>query len=77
MMSHATGQILKGEKIIGWFEYNGTADVVLPKVYNGNGGQPNVEESNEKLAGNCPIPRIRTTGPIPIWMLPRSKQSTA
>lgn len=33
-MSHAAGEVIQYGKIIGYFEYNGTADIILPKVYN-------------------------------------------
>jgi hypothetical protein len=35
-VSHATGQVIVDGKIARWFEYNGTADVVLPKLFKSN-----------------------------------------
>ncbi|MBY0545842.1 MAG: hypothetical protein K2W95_00990 [Candidatus Obscuribacterales bacterium] len=31
-MSHAYAEIIKDGKVIGWGEYNGTSDVMLPKI---------------------------------------------
>jgi hypothetical protein len=32
-MSHATGQVIKDDAIIAYYEYNGTVDVAQPKLY--------------------------------------------
>lgn len=31
-MSHASGQVIKNKKVVGYFEYNGTSDIVYPKI---------------------------------------------
>ena len=31
-MSHASGEVIKNKKVVGYFEYNGTSDIVFPKI---------------------------------------------
>lgn len=33
-MSHANGEIIQGDKVIGYFEYNGTSDVAISSIWN-------------------------------------------
>lgn len=32
-MSHSYGEIIKNGKTVGYYEYNGTSDIVLPKIW--------------------------------------------
>jgi hypothetical protein len=33
-MSHSSGEVIKDNQVIGYFEYNGTVDVALPAIWN-------------------------------------------
>ena len=32
-MSHATGEVIQGDRVIGYFEYDGTADNAISDIY--------------------------------------------
>lgn len=33
-MSHAVGEVISGESVLGYYEYDGTSDRVLPAIWN-------------------------------------------
>jgi hypothetical protein len=32
-MSHAIGRVIKDERVIGYFDYDGTCDIAIPNIY--------------------------------------------
>jgi len=64
-MSHASGEVIKDKKVVGYFEYNGTSDIVFPKI------RDTIEEVSDNWREEEPFNRQCTCGLPPekvlIW----------